>query len=64
MARNIKKEYDWSKEKYHPVLVRLDKDVYLKLSDVLSTDKISVATFFKSYASDFLKNLETISTAE
>lgn len=40
MSRNYKKEYEWSKEKYHDVKVRIDKDKYEKLKMMLGHKQV------------------------
>ena len=50
--RNVKKEYEWEKEKYHKVIVRLDKSDYNKMVDLLNG--VSISTFLKSYVKIFL----------
>ena len=43
MARNIEKEYDWSKQKYEAIFARIEKRLGLELKQKLKNDGISTA---------------------
>lgn len=55
MARNIKKEYDWSKQKYETIFARIEKKLGLELKQKLKEDKISTAEWITENAKKYLK---------
>lgn len=55
MARNIEKEYDWSKQKYEAIFARIEKKLGLELKQKLKNDGISTAEWITENAKKYLK---------
>ncbi len=55
MARNIEKEYDWSKQKYEAIFARIEKRLGLELKQKLKNDGISTAEWITENAKKYLK---------
>lgn len=55
MARNIEKEYDWSKQKYEAIFARIDKKLGLELKKKLKQDNKSTAEWITENAKKYLK---------
>ena len=55
MARNIEKEYDWSKQKYEEIFARIEKRLGLELKQKLKNDGISTAEWITENAKKYLK---------
>ena len=56
MARNLKNEDNWSKEKYERINARIDKQIGLKLKKQLEEDGKSMASWITENAKKYLKN--------
>lgn len=55
MARNTKKEYQWSKQKYTRILGDIDKELGDELKDKLKKEGKSVASWITDNAKKYLK---------
>lgn len=55
MARNIEKEYDWSKQKYEPIFARIEKQLGLELKQKLKDEGKSTAEWITENAKKYLK---------
>ena len=55
MSRNIKKEYDWSKQKYETIFARIEKQLGLELKERLKKDGKSTAEWITENAKKYLK---------
>ena len=56
MARNLKNEDNWSKEKYERINARIDKQIGLKVKKQLEEDGKSMASWITENAKKYLKN--------
>jgi len=52
MSRNYEKEYEWQKNKYHDVKVRIEKKKYEKVKEKLGNKPI--ATWLKEKIDEFI----------
>ncbi len=55
MARNIEKEYDWSKQKYEAIFARIEKQLGLELKQKLKDEGKSTAEWITENAKKYLK---------
>lgn len=55
MARNIKKEYEWSKTKYVRILADIDKELGVELKEKLKEEGKSVASWIAENAKKYLQ---------
>ena len=55
MARNTKKEYEWSKQKYTRILGDIDKELGIELKEKLKQEGKSVASWITDNAKKYLK---------
>ena len=55
MARNIKKEYEWSKQKYEPIFARIEKQLGIELKEKLQKEGKSTAEWVTENAKKYLK---------
>lgn len=53
--RNIKKEYEWSKQKYERINAKIDKNLGIELKDKLQKEKKSIASWITECAKKYLK---------
>lgn len=54
MSRNIKKEYDWNKQKYVRILGDIDKELGIELKEKLKKEGISIASWITENAKKYL----------
>lgn len=55
MARNIKKEYEWSKQKYETIFARIEKQLGIELKEKLQKEGKSAAEWVTENAKKYLK---------
>jgi len=55
MARDIKKEYEWSKQKYTRILGDIDKELGDELKEKLKNEGKSIASWITENAKKYLK---------
>lgn len=55
MSRNLKKEYEWSKNKYTRILGDIDKELAEKLKEQLKKENKSIASWITECAEKYLK---------
>ena len=55
MARDIKKEYEWSKQKYTRILGDIDKELGDELKEKLKNEEKSIASWITENAKKYLK---------
>ena len=55
MARNTKKEYEWSRQKYTRILGDIDKELGDELKDKLKEEGKSIASWITDNAKKYLK---------
>lgn len=53
--RNIKKEYEWSKQKYERINAKIDRNLGIELKDKLQKEKKSIASWITECAKKYLK---------
>ena len=54
MSRNIKKEYEWSKQKYTRILGDIDKQLAEDLKNKLKEENKSIASWSTECAKEYL----------
>lgn len=54
MSRNIKKEYEWSKQKYTRILGDIDKQLAEDLKNKLNEENKSIASWIAECAKEYL----------
>lgn len=57
MARDTKKEYQWSKQKYTRILGDIDKELGDELKDRLKKEGKSIASWITENAKKYLKKI-------
>lgn len=55
MKRNVKKEYEWSKQKYTRILGDIDKELGDELKAKLKEQNVSIASWITENAKKYLK---------
>lgn len=55
MSRNLKKEYEWSKNKYTRILGDIDKELAEKLKEQLKKENKSIASWITECAKKYLE---------
>ena len=60
MSRNIKKEYEWSKQKYTRILGDIDKQLAEELKNKLKEENKSIASWITECAKEYLKNKKEV----
>ena len=58
MSRNIKKEYEWSKQKYTRILGDIDKQLAEDLKNKLKEENKSIASWITECAKEYLDKKE------
>lgn len=58
MSRNIKKEYEWSKQKYTRILGDIDKQLAEDLKSKLKKENKSIASWITECAKEYLNKKE------
>lgn len=55
MARNLNKEYEWSKNKYERVLANIDKELGVALKAKLKAENKTIACWITDNAKKYLE---------
>lgn len=56
MPRNFKNEYEWEKQKYTKICLKLDKEIAEKLKLKVKENNTNVSAILKEFINDYINN--------